>query len=366
MPLIKFLSKKLTESFILNVYSAVSGGSDWASALVSATGPVADWAAEFYETLVRGDLSNYSPYTLHSNLAAGDTQEIGTAVELKVPTDDELMAIIENDEIPSLGQTTLSIGPYGAQLAALTIDDADLYRVNEGTDPVVSVSGGADLRVFSIRGSSVTVLPGTGGSVKLTDFKKLSGDKGVFLVLVTGLHDSGKQDYTVKVELQPYPTLDELVGEYSDSIMSFTDVYISPELKASASDIVSESENEDSELGCDIDLDILAAMETLKGTSREARIIIVKTGENTGTLAFISEDDEGSDTSESDVLPFTYQNGLLLFDHSAQGAYLTGDLLAAYGKNKDVTIDGDLRMTASGEEIRVDIHLSGSKPLPAK
>ncbi len=357
MPLIKYLSQKNGENFILNAYTLAGGGADWDSAILSSTGPASGWAANFYEALVKGEVSSYAPYTLYSNIASGGLADIGTALALQVPTEEEIMTIVENDEIPSLGEATLNIGSYGAQLVALTVDDTNLFRVKEGINPTVTVDGGADLRIFAIRGSNVNVLKSSGGSVKINDFKKSCADKYVYLALVTGLHDSGKQNYTLKVELPPYPTLDELVGQYPDGALTFKDVYISPELRASAATNNETEESDDNDLGCDFNIDVIAALDALKGQTQQRKLVITKTGEDTGTLTLIDEDDDSTNP-----LPFTYQNGILAFDYSIDGGTLTGELVAAYGKNKDVTIDGDLSAKES-EDLRLDIFISGSKPL---
>lgn len=358
MPLIQYLAKQKGQGFILSAYQAASGGTDWDSAITGAAGPVADWAANFYEALVKGEVGSYAPYTLHSNLAAGERPEVGTALELKMPTPDEMATIVENDEIPLLGETAVSIAPYGAQLVALTMDSTNLFRVQKGTDPVVTVSGG-DLRVFAVRGGKHTVLTGAGGSVKLSDFKELSEDKHVFLALITGLHSSGKQDYTLKVELQPYPTLDELVGEYPDGMMTFADVYVSPELKADPSSVdITESDSED-DLGCEIDFDIIANLEKLKGKSEGRVLQIFKTGEDTGTLVLIDADGE-----PSDPLKFTYLNGVMIFEQAIEGLALTGDIAASYGKNQDVVIDGFLTIkTRNSDDLKIDLAIKGTKPL---
>ncbi len=259
-----------------------------------------------------------------------------------------MATILENDEVPLLGSTTLTIVPYGAQLVALTIDEGNLARLTATNDPVVSVEGG-DLQVFAIRGKAVSVL--SGGVLK--DSQKLAKDKTVFLALVTGLHDSGKQDYTLKVEFIPYPTLDELVGRYEDGTMFFSKVYVSEELLQE--EAASSGEYAD-ELGCDIDL--LRAFMEMEGQTREYPMVIAKTGEDSGTLTSISEERE-----VTDPLPFTYINGQLTFDFSAEGASLTGYLTAAYGQNKDVVIDGDLNMSAGGGDVSIDLHINGSKPL---
>jgi len=348
MPLIKFLANRLGEAFILNAYTIAESGADWESALLSSAGPPAGWAADFYGALVKGDVGDYSPHMLHSNLAKGSLAEVGTTLALNIPPADEVAAMLEKGENPLLGSTTLTIGSYGAQLVALTIDEGNLARLTEGTDPTVSVEGG-DLQVFAVRGKTVTEL--SGGALK--DFKKSTGDKTVFLALVTGLHDSGKQDYTLKVEFVPYPTLDELVGRYEDGTMFFSKVYVAEEL---LQEEAASSGDDDDELGCDID--IYRAILAMEGQTREYPLVIAKTGEDRGTLTFIDEDGE-----VTDPLPFTYVNGQLIFDYSAEGAHLTGYLSASYGTNKDVVIDGDLNMSAGGGDVSIDLHINGSKPL---
>mgnify|MGYP000908863370 CR=1 FL=1 len=347
MPLIKFLADRLGEPFILNAYTIAGSGADWESALLSSTGPPAGWAADFYEALVKGDVGDYSPYTLHSNLAGGDLAEAGTSLALDIPPADEVVAMLGNDEIPLLGSTTLNIGPYGAQLVALTIDAENLDRLTDKNDPAVSVDGG-NLKVFAIRGKEVTVL--SGGVLK--DFKKLAKDKTVFLALVTGLHDSGKKDYTLKVEFVPYPTLDELVGQYPDGSLFFSKVYVAAELLQEEAG----SSSDDDEAGCDID--IYRAILSWEGQTLPYPLVIAKTGEDSGTLSWIDEEGE-----ESDPLPFTYTNGQLIFDYSAEGAHLTGYLQAAYGQNVDVVINGGLNMSGEGGDVSIDIEFNGSKPL---
>lgn len=354
MPLIKFLANKLGEGFILNTYTAVSGGTGWDSAITATTGPAETWAADFYQALVKGEIGSYTPYTLHSNLTAGERAEIGTALALQVPTTDELNTIVENDEIPLLAETTLRIASCGAQLVAFTIDDTQLFRVKEGTDPIVTVGSGAEIRGFAVRGSNATTLKSSGGSVKLDNFKKSSENKTVFLALVTGLHKSGVQDYKVKVELPPYPTLDELVGRYKDGVQTITEVYISPELQASAE---SKSNKDDNEMGCDINM--LNQLKSMVGVPQTGVLIIAKTGEDTGTLTRIDEDGDSSEP-----ISFTYMNSLLIFESNMDGLSLSGDLIAAYGKNKDVTINGDWRFTSEAEDLRINMHVTGTKPLP--
>lgn|GEM_PF-2494304 len=228
MPLIKFLSQKRGEKFILNAYTIAGGGAGWEEALLSSAGPPSVWAGDFYEALIRGEVSHFSAYMLHNALVGkkgfseeeGKKGKSGTKLELTIPKAEEIDAMVAKGEEPVFGSATVSVGSFGAQLVAITVDEKNLSRLPEGIDPSVSVSGG-DFRVFVIRGGSVVEVLSGGGAVTLKDFKKLSNDfsekernKTLFLVLVIGLHKSGKQDYTVKVGLPAYPTLDELVGEY--------------------------------------------------------------------------------------------------------------------------------------------------------
>ena len=122
---------------------------------------------------------------------------------------------------PQLGYQTVSVGSTGAQLVALTIDEENVKRLTDGVVPVIKVSGGrADVRVISIDGRNTTVIKGTEESIQLKDFKNAVSNNTRYFVLITGLHESGMQDYEVTVELN-YPTLDELVGEYPGSTLTF-------------------------------------------------------------------------------------------------------------------------------------------------
>jgi hypothetical protein len=76
-----------------------------------------------------------------------------------------------------------------------------------------------------------------------------------------------------------------------------------------------------------------------------------------------------------DALPFTYLNGCMTFDteissaESGSAAFTcTGEIFATYGTNKDVKLQGTLRMALSTRpnDFYIDEYFTGSKPLPAK
>ncbi len=354
MPLIKFLSNLRGEEFIRNAYTTAGSGSDWDSALLSAAGPPSEWADDFYEALVSGKVSDYSPYTVHKNLVEGMADGLGATVELVMPEADEVSQLQADGEPVLMGKTTVHVGEYGAQLVALTISADELKKLPDGTDPIVKVSGG-NLRVFAILGKNFKVASDPSG-VTLSDFKKVTTENYQFLVLVTDLDGSGGQDIAVTVEIEPYPTLDELVGEYPGSSLTYTEVYISDTLKES---IASESAaDSDKDAGCDIE--ILAMLEALEGQAQPTKIIIRKTGDSTGTLVWLDEDG-----AENTPLPFTYAAGKVTFDYTSSGASVSQSLDAAYGKNNDVTINGTLLLTYKQypNDFYIKVLLNGSKTL---
>lgn len=367
MPLIAHLAGRAGEGFILNTYKMVLGGTEWDDALLSAAGPPASWAGDFYDALVTGKVGDYAPYTFYSNLSKGSYQELGTALALQIPPEEDIREMQENGEIPILGETTLSIDAYGAKMAALTITPEELKKLPDAMNPAVSIDGSAQLAVYAVKGRTATKLETAGGEVELKDFKKASGQKMAYLVVVTGLHDSGKADYKVSVKVPLYPTLDELVGTYEDGSLTFTDVYISDAAKAKAAESDSEesSEGED-DFGMYCDLDILGAIEAMEGQTAPYYIMIGKTGENTGTLT-LAEAEEGAaaEVDEENAIPFTYTNGVLAFDYNKEGANIGGNMKAAYGKNKDVMINGRM-IISMGEDIKITIDMKGSKPLEPK
>lgn len=360
-PLVSFLASTKQEDFIRTVYESAAGGTDWDEALRAATGEPQTWAGDFYEALLTNKVGNYDAYPLHGQISGEGEPEIGKVLDLKVPTPEELETIVENDEIPLLGETTVDVAAYGAQVVAITIDDAQHFRLNENVDPVVTVSEGADVRVLDAYSKTVLVHKSTGGAVPLANFKNGIEGQHRFLILVTGLHSSGTQTYTVKVELQPYPTLDELVGTYDDGVATITEVYLSPELEAELQAPADDEDDEDDLLGCDIE--VVELLRSMVGVPQEQTLVVAKTGDITGTLTMIAKDDEEDD--EGSPLDFTYENGIMHIELIQEGVSMEGTIYATYGKNKDVLLDGELIISAGDEQFRITTTLTGSKPLPA-
>ena len=367
MPLISYLVTQTggSEAFIQQAYAAAGSGTDWTQAITAATGDPALWAGGFYSALVSGTVGDYTPYMLHKNLAAGDFAQVGTSLALEVPSEEEIAAALENDDVPLLGTANVNVAAYGAQLVALTIDAENGKLLPDGMDPVVKVSGGADASVFAIKGSAFTESDVTGSGAPLTDFKKSSGDQYVFLVLITGLHAAGTQEYTVTVEMQQYPTLDELVGQYADGVLTITDVFISDTLReqmTAAQDEAADAENPLSDVGCDIE--ILGAIEAMVGQANPVILFIEKTGENTGNLMINSADPE--EQSDPTPMPFVYEAGTLTFDFNIEGEIGKGAINARYGPNQTVTLNGGLRTTIESvpeSDLYFDLTITGSKPI---
>lgn len=350
MVLIKYLSGKLGEDFIKNVYTIAESGASWEDALLSAMGPPQSWAPDFYKAIVTGDVGLFVPYTIHSNLAKGSMGEVGTSLNLEIPTPEKIKSMLDDGDSPLLGSTSLSIDAFGAKLVAITIDEKSLEKLEDGMDPVVSVSDG-HLTVFSVKGRNVEVM--AGGNLK--DFKTASKDKTVFLALVTGLHEKGKQNYEVKVEFPAAPSLDELVGLYQDGSVFFKSVTI-PANAYEAPD--------DDAYGCDFNL--LPALKKLEGSTRPFVLNVSKTGEATGTLLLIFEEQDEDDDGIS-PFPFTYSNGAMTFgfrDSTDGNVLISGLIKASYGQKSDVVLAGDLSINeGAADEFNVDLVISGTKPL---
>jgi hypothetical protein len=203
MPLIKYLAHRRGEDFIRKAYEMIKKGRTvWEDAILSTTGPPARWVGDFYTALVKGEVSKYAPYTLHANLAMGEMGEIGTRLALVVPEADPTAARQGYGQDLALGATTLSVDGLGAKLVAITISDEELKKLPDRQNPMVSVLG-AELIVFAIRGTHVRVLETIAGHVVLTDFKQEKGRQTRFLALVVGLHERGKADYRLSVDIVP-------------------------------------------------------------------------------------------------------------------------------------------------------------------
>jgi hypothetical protein len=352
MPLIHYLAGRRGEDFIRKAYVMVKEGVGWEDAIRSTTGPPANWVGDFYTALVKGEVSHYRPHTLHSILVKSEWSEIGTPLALVIPAADKIAARQDYGQVPVLGETTLSVDGLGAKLVALTISDTELKKLPDARNPVVSVEGNAELVVLAVRGPDVQVLKSAGGEVELADFKKEAGQQTRFLLLVVGLHEGGKADYKVSVKTPLYPPLDELVGVYEDGTLTYDEVYISDAFKTAA-----QEANE---------ADFVANLQALEGQTESQPLVVLKTAEDAGFLVVVPW---GVDPSHyidypdpEDGILFTYKNGVMTFQHRDEVEDADGELSAAYGKNNDVTINGQLVLNHR-EGIRRTVTIKGSKPL---
>jgi hypothetical protein len=157
------------------------------------------------------------------------------------------------------------------------------------------------------------------------------------------------------------PPLDEVVGSYTNGMMTFTDVYISDALKAQAQ---SGGDGGSSQEGCDMNM--LPILEALKGQAKPMTLVIAKTGADAGTLTLINrgEPKEGDlNVNDTPPIAFTYADGVLTFNVSTEGGLVAGKIEAAYS-GKDVTLSGTLRLSDASQkdDLYIDIAIIGSKP----
>lgn len=377
MPLIRYLVEKYSADFIRSVYVSAGSGTSWDSAITDIIDQPSSWAGEFYTKLTNGSYWDDRTYSLYKGVADDSFPGLGQTLPLEIPSEEDIATAAENGDPPLLGQVSLEVGSYGAQLAAITISKDMLKQIPDGIDPEVRAATGAEMRVFSIRSKTVTELAVVDGAASLTDFKKASADKTVFLVLIIGTHTDGKQSYDVQVTLPLFPTLDELIGSYMDGKMIINNVFISEELRKQLADEAANPEDEEPSpedqgaegLGCDIDIDILAMLEQMKGLENPAVLTIEKTGEDTGNLKLSNadaEDEEAVIDEDAEAIPFTYDQGNIILEYTIDGDTVNGLLLARYlpGK-KGVGVDGTMRLTLADypeSDFYIDITISGTLP----
>lgn len=372
MYLISYLVKTLgSDDFIRQAYVAAGSGTDWETAITDATGKPSDWYEDFYVQLVKGTVGGFNPSLLYSNLAKGEAAfaPAGTKLDLIAPLEDEITAAAENDEPVELGSTNVTVAAYGAQLVALTMSSDNVKLMADGVDPTVTASDDAGLVVYYTKGSTVVELTPAEGKVTLTDFKKNCSAGGGYLVLVLGASDA--QAYTVTVELEPFPTLDELVGRYEDGTVTIDTVFISDSLRQQMTDAAAagdqataDAENPLAGVGCDINM--LEALEAMAGQVQPSIIVIEKTGEDTGTLTMNSAATADQPEQPGTPMPFVYKAGTLTFDFNQEGQIGKGALDARYGPSQTVTLKGTMRSTIESipeSDLYFDISIAGTKPI---
>ncbi len=216
-PMIQFLAKTHSDDFIRSAYELVKEGYSWEHTLASALGDPSKWAGDFYAALVKGQVGDYAPYTLHKTLAEGTESTIGSKLPLIVPLESERKQHHESDEDAVLGETTLNMNAYGAKLVALTIDDTNATLLEDSDQAVVRVSEGADVRVMAVHGKEVSEITRGEYGFPLEGLKNSLDNQMVYLVLVTGLHKTGQQAYKVSVVIPDSGNEEGATNDYQAS-----------------------------------------------------------------------------------------------------------------------------------------------------
>ena len=207
MPLIQFLAEKNDEDFIRKVYeSNPKSHEEWIEAIKTVTkmDPYM-YAADFYESYLTQKVeSNYNAGIIYSSLVYGsglveNVDKVGQELKVSVPDLEDIETEIEEEEYVPLGSTQVSIEPYGARLIALSVSmPADKSDMADDASLYISVDGNADLRILELtdRGNTENMLEGN----IIEGIKKKYGFGYTHLILVTGLHDSGKETYNIQVD----------------------------------------------------------------------------------------------------------------------------------------------------------------------
>ena len=371
MPEIGFLVNKFGDSTIRQTYENIGKGMNVKEALAASSQDATLWAGSCYEYIVSGKAGDMVPYTAWSNLSKGDKEfsQIGASMELKYPSEDEIKQAQADSEPIVLSEGQLDIPALGARMLAVTVDDSLSMNLSEGMKLQFKSESGVDMRLFRIQGSNFSVINGKDNAIDVDTFKADVDGKVNYLLMLTNLSGLSTATAHISVELQAYPTLDELVGSFDDGNLKVTEVFISQKLRDEAKASADAAASSGSPVqGCD--LNMINEFDKLKGQSFPTKFTIEKTGEDTGNLIIESQDAEPTE------MPFTYTNGVLQIDYliagdadtSGQEATIKGSLNAAYGNKKDVKIDGTLHFSSPdyADDFYLEYGLSGSHALPAK
>ncbi|MDD3141155.1 MAG: zinc ribbon domain-containing protein [Lachnospiraceae bacterium] len=207
MPLIQFLTEKNDEEFIRKVYeSKPTSREEWIEAIKIATkmDPYM-YAGDFYESYLTQKVeSNYNAGLIYSSIVYGsglveNVDKMGQKLNIAIPDLDDIQTEIEAEEYVPLNNTQVSIDSYGAKVIALNISmPADTSSMADDASLYISVDGNADLRILELtdKGNTENMLQGN----IIEGINKKYGWGYTHLLLVTGLHDSSKENYNIQVE----------------------------------------------------------------------------------------------------------------------------------------------------------------------
>ncbi|MDF1497667.1 MAG: hypothetical protein P1P90_06495 [Patescibacteria group bacterium] len=142
-----------------------------------------------------------------------------------------------------------------------------------------------------------------------------------------------------------YPDLKNLSGNWSNGVITITEVILSEEAKA----MMTETEAGADAEGCDLNINL----EDLIGQSGEAAISITATGDNTGTMTLVSDD-------EPKVIPIKYEGGVITGSFTEDEGVATLTLPVTEDTN-GYQINGTVVIKYQGDMAKIIASLTASK-----
>ena len=365
-PLIDYLAaiySKNAFDFILNVYTLTSGDDAMTpdAALLKCSTDQPSFAPNYYQYLLSGcvfdatlkqtsvfsknyDYTAWSAY-LQLNSDSADAKSLGTKFLINAINQADIDDLNTGSSIP-VGRSTFSsmIPAYGAKLMALNIEQSLSKDLPDSAALVLRPSS-ASVQIFlyilqtpntSTNSLKHVARADSDGVFSIPKFKEQLLNKQKYLLLVVSTSND-PVNVEVKAFVESTPTLDEIVGNYSDGKMTLLDVLV-PQKIVDTIQEESKQGNSDSTFA----LQYIRNVAAQKGSSNPMPFNINKTGTDKGIVSIA-----GPNSGDTINLPFTYKAGQLIIEKTNISTAMATEytMYASYQNVTGILISGQVKST---------------------
>lgn len=367
--LIKYLEGKHGRGKIVEVYKNI-GSYESAEAALNAFAPMNSWINDFNVSLIQSRV--YSS----SGMSIPRIRQDAAKVEVQViPGEPDETGSVSPPGEPA--KQNLTLAPYGAKFVSVALKSTDAAKVADSAALVATAeSETVAVTLFKMKGTDQETALG-GAMASLPGVKASLTDKSVILAMVTNLTNKPLTT-DVTFEVNTPPPLEQLVGDWTTGKITYTNIYLHPELLKQAGIVSSDPAPADGEnpfVGCDEAMgaaiaQAFAEMKKLQGTTEESHLRVAQTGPEAGTAAISTARDDLNDFG--DPIPFTYKDGKLTANYeqaSGEGsAKAIFDMNAVYHKKtSEIVLSGTMTLELWGEgakALAITMAVEYRKPIP--
>lgn len=361
-PFVKFLANQYGEDIIRQIYLSLESGLSVEEAIETNTlASKKELLIPYYTELASGNLSQEGGYNLYNDIVDNKAPEgLGKALNLEYPdvidyAVEELMEPIE------VGKESIEIKANSAFLMPVKFSDTLQMLMNDNTRLSVECTNAIVPSLVKMKGLTVESYIDTMGIENYETIGAEASDQWSYMLVLVNDSDEVLES-NVRVSLKLAPTMDELIGNWANSVVSVEELYIDPAFDAMMTEMM-ESLGDEMFGSCeteDGEPAEISSIEDIVGQRMNVIMGITKISDTEGKFAYEGETEE-SLMPEIEALHFSYDKGLLQGEFSDEESQIKMNVSAYYLTTDTVAMTGYIELDYGNGLVIMKIKILGSK-----